>query len=262
MSDTLTRLRQRLDRIGPSNRNDKNKNRIPFGCDEIDDALEGGLPAGLLHEAVTPGAHDGAAAVGFAAALGQRAGKGTRPVVWVRQRFAEGEGGDLYAPGFAELGLDPARLTLVRTRHPRDLLAAGLEAVRCPALGAVVLEAWGNSPLLDLTATRRLMLAAENSGVTAILLRVGAEGERSAAFTRWRVGPALSRPLAAGAPGLTTFDITLLRNRAGTSGLGWRVEWDHGEQRFRSAAPLSRGVVPLPQRRPVRPQRLPLARTG
>ncbi len=261
MSDTLTRLRQRLDTIGPSHRNDKNKSRIPLGCAEIDAALQGGLAPGLLHEAVTAGGRDGAAAVGFAAALALRA-KERRPLVWIRQRFAEVEGGDLYAPGLAELGLDPGGLTLVRARHPRDLLAAGLEAVRCPALGAVVLEMWGRSPLLDLTATRRLMLAAERSGVTAILVRVGAEAERSVAFTRWRVGAARSRPLAANAPGLATFDITLLRNRAGTSGLGWRVEWDHGQQRFRSAAPLSRGVVPLPQRRPAGTLHAPLARTG
>ena len=259
MHDTLTRLRQRLDRLEPS-KHQRNRKRIALGCEAVDGALGGGLAAGVLHETVSPRGSDGAAAAGFAAAVVQRAG--TRPLVWIRDRMAEVEGGALYAPGLAEMGLDPARVTLVRARHPRDLLAAALEAVRCPALGAVVVEAWGRSPLLDLTATRRLMLAAENSGVTALLLRVGTEAERSAAFTRWRVGAARSQALAANAPGLATFDITLLRNRAGTSGLGWRVEWDHGQQHFRSAAPLSRGVVPLPQRRPARPQRLPLARTG
>lgn len=260
MRDELTRLRQRLETVGTPLRQAENK-RIPLGCEEIDAALEGGLAAGLLHETVTAGSSDAPAAAGFAAALAQRAGKA--PLVWVRQRHAGGEAGGLYAPGLAELGLDPARLTLVTARHPRDLLAAGLEAVRCSALGAVVLETWGQSPLLDLTATRRLMLAAEASAVTTILIRVGAEAGRSVAFTRWQVGAAPSRALPAGAPGLATFDITLLRNRAGPSGQRWRVEWDHGQQRFRPAAPVPRRVVSLPQRRsPGAPAALPIARTG
>lgn len=263
MSDTLARLRQRLDRIGPAPRDDKTTRRIPLGCAEIDAALDGGLATGLLHEALAAGGNDGPAAAGFAAALAQRTGKA--PVVWVRQRFGEAEAGALHAPGLAAMGLDPGHLTLVHARHPRDLLTAGLEAVRCPALGAVVLEAWGNSPLLDLTATRRLMLAAEASAVTTILLRVASDSARSVAFTRWQVGAAPSRALPADAPGLATFDITLLRNRAGPSGQRWRVEWDHGQQRFRPAAPIPRRVVPLPQRRPaVAPDAhpSPLARTG
>jgi protein ImuA len=95
--------------------------------------------------------------------------------------------GDLYAPGLRAFGLDPARLILCRARRRADLLWAMEEALRCPALAAVVAEVDG----LDLTASRRLQLAAEAGGVTGFLLRraVLSKGGRdvTAAPTRWRV---------------------------------------------------------------------------
>ena len=105
---------------------------------------------------------------GFAALLALRAAAG-KPIAWVRQDYADVEAGALHAPGLAELGLDPDRLILVRARNAADVLRAGAEAVRCPALGAVLMEPWGEPRVLDLTATRRLSLAAAGSGVTLLL---------------------------------------------------------------------------------------------
>ncbi len=51
------------------------------------------------------------------------------------------------------------------------ILRAGAEAARCPAVGAVLMEPWGEARPLDLTASRRLTLAADQSGVTVFLLR-------------------------------------------------------------------------------------------
>src|SRR3546814_11674827 len=79
---------------------------------------------------------------------------------------------------------------------------------------------------LDLTASRRLALAAEKSGTTLLLLRTGADPVPSAAQTRWSVASAPSRAFAANAPGTPTFDITLLRQRSGPSGTSWRLEWN------------------------------------
>jgi protein ImuA len=185
---------------------------------------------------------------------------GTRFLAWVRQAFAETETGRLHAPGLAAFGLDPARLILVRARDTIGVLRAGVEAARCGGLGAVIIEPWGNHRALDLTATRRLALAAEKSGVAVILLRQGGEAEVSAASTRWRVGALASGPLAANAPGRPAFDVTLLRHRAGPAGSTWRLEWDHEQHVFRRLAPLSGAVVSLPSDRPAAAQILPLAR--
>ena len=233
--------------------------RFTSGAAAVDAALGGGLMRGGLHEVLAAGA-DAPAAAGFTAGLMLRAAQAGRAMVWIRPSFAETEIGGIYAPGLAEMGLDPDALILVGAHDALAALRAGVEAARCPALGAVVIETWGAPKALDLTATRRLELAAERSGVTVFLLRVGASGP-SAALTRWAIAAGPSPALAAGSPGQPTLDIALLRHRAGIAGTRWRVEWDRDRRLFRELAPLSGAVVPVPARRPAVPlQRL--ARTG
>lgn len=235
------------------------RERFTCGAPAVDDALGGGLMRGGLHEVLSTGA-DAPAAAGFVAGLMLRAAPAGQTMVWVRQCFAETETGSLYAPGLAELGLDPQALILVGAQDAVGVLRAGGEAVRCAALGAVVIETWGAPKALDLTATRRLALATERSGVTAFLLRVGANGP-SAAATRWAITAGPSEALPAGSPGRPTLDIVLLRHRAGIAGARWRVEWDRDRRLFREPAPLSGAVVPIPARQPAAPfQRL--ARAG
>ena len=235
------------------------RERFTCGAAAVDDGLGGGLLRGGLHEVLATGA-DAPAAAGFVAGLMLRAAPAGRTLVWIRQAFAETETGGLYAPGLAELGLDPDALILVGAHDAVGALRAGGEAVRCPALGAVVIETWGAPKALDLTATRRLALATERSGVTTFLLRVGASGP-SAAATRWAITAGPSPALAAGSPGCPTLDIVLLRHRAGIAGARWRVEWDRDRRLFRESAPLSGAVVPVPARRPAAPRER-LARTG
>ncbi len=235
------------------------RERFTSGAPAVDDVLGGGLMRGSLHEVLASGA-DAPAAAGFVAGLMLRAAPAGRAMVWIRQAFAETETGGLYAPGLAEMGFDPDALILVGARDAVAALRAGVEAVRCPALGAVVIETWGAPKALDLTATRRLALATERSGVTTFLLRVGASGP-SAALTRWAIAAGPSPALATGSPGQPTLDIALLRHRAGIAGTRWRVEWDRDQCRFRESAPLSGAVVSVPARRPA--ASLPrLARAG
>lgn len=260
MEETLALLRRRLAALEPAG---ARQEQLAFGLGLalVDDALAGGLVRGGLHEILPAAEADAAAAAGFGAGLALRSMEAVRDLVWVRQTNAEREVGRLYMPGLAAFGLDPARLILVGVRDIVGVLRAGVEAARCRGLGAVMLEPWGSHPMLDLTATRRLALAAERSGVTVILMRPGAREEASAAQTRWRVASGPSVPLAANAPGRPVFDVTLLRNRAGPAGMGWRLEWDHEHHHFRQAAPLSGAVVSVPARRPAAAG-LPLARTG
>ena len=62
----------------------------------------------------------------------------------------------------------------------KALLRGAADAARCAGLGALVVECWGKCPELDLTASRRLALAAEQSGVTLLMLRLEAEPSPSA----------------------------------------------------------------------------------
>ncbi|TCK30439.1 protein ImuA [Ancylobacter aquaticus] len=217
------------------------------------------LARGALHEVQAAASADMPAATGFALALALRAvrrgGAEGRPLLWVRQDMAEAEFGRLDAPGFAALGLDPARLILVRARDGAEVLRAAGDAVRCAGLGALLIEIWGTPKALDLTATRRLALRAATSGVTSFLLHRTAQPAPTAVATRWRVTPAASAPLAGDAPGGPSFHATLLRHRGGEGGRpveggDWILEWDHEACTFRDLDPLSRAVVPVPAGRP------------
>ncbi|WP_454885601.1 ImuA family protein [Sphingomonas oryzagri] len=215
----------------------------PIGIDSLDRALGGGLARGRLHELFAAEPADGPGAAGFAAMLARLALPAGAPVLWLRLEGAERSGGGLSAPGLVQIGLDPARLVLLVLRDPVMLLRAAADVVRCSPVGAAVIELWQQPRALDLTASRRLAVAAEESGVTALMLRVEAEPAPSAAHTRWQIASAPSIALEADAPGHPAFDITLLRQRGRPDGGCWRLEWRREQARF-VEAPLPGVVVP------------------
>jgi protein ImuA len=222
--------------------------RWASGLTPFDAALGGGLAYGCLHEIYAAETADAPSATGFGLALAAGMSQNAT-VLWLRMRRAVGMGGVAQANGWAELGGAPGHALLAVVPDAMALLRAGLDALRCGALGAVMIEGWGAMRELDLTASRRLALAAEKSGVPLLLLRVDAEPVPSAAHTRWQVAASPSRALPGNAPGQPVFDITLLRQRSGPAGLTMQVEWDREQRQFREAA-LSGAVVSVPFGRP------------
>jgi protein ImuA len=215
--------------------------RVASGHAALDAALGGGFARGRVHELFGAAVEDAGAIGAFGLLLGRLAadagegdgeGPAVRPLLWLRTAGAARMGGVPYGPGLSELGIDPADLLLGTMADEAMLLKAAVDALRCPELGALVVEYWGAPRLLDLTVSRRLVLAAEASGVTALLLMNGAEPAPSAAETRWRVAAAPSVPLPGNAPGMSAFDLTLLRRRAGPDGMAWRIAWDKARGRF------------------------------
>ncbi|BBK42232.1 hypothetical protein STVA_22520 [Allostella vacuolata] len=238
--------------------------RVALGAAGPDGVLGGGIVRAALHEIHAERTADIATAAGFAVALALRAAHPStpdagarRPILWVRQDFLDVETGGIHPPGLAELGLDPGRVLLVRARDAGGVLRAAAEGARCTALAAVLIQPWGAPRTLDLTATRRLSLAAATSGVPVLLLRAAAEPAPSAAATRWTVRAEPSRALDANAPGYPVFEVRLVRHRGGVAEQQWRLEWDRDRGCFHDRtgldrsghaglAPLSRPVVPLP----------------
>jgi protein ImuA len=226
--------------------------RIATGHAALDGALGGGLPRGRVHELFAASEDDAPSATGFATMLGLRTVGRRSPIFWLRTDAAERFGGRLYGPGLIELGGDPDSLVLGVAPDNKALLKAAADAARCPGLSALIVECHGQCPALDLTASRRLALAAEQSGITLFLLRLEAEPVPSAAETRWMVGSAPSQSLEAGAPGLPLFEIELLRRRSGPAGMRWRLEWHRDRLVFADPA-LSGAMVSLSSGRPASP---------
>ena len=165
---------------------------VPFGVPGLDRCLPGGgLALGALHEVVEsgPAAEFAGAATLFVAGIVARL---EGPVLWCLTRR------DLFAPGLARAGLHPDRVIYAETRRDREILPVMEEGLRERGLAAVI----GEVTRLGLTASRRLQLAAEASGVPAFALRrwwTVAERDLTslptAASTRWRIAPWPRSPL-------------------------------------------------------------------
>jgi protein ImuA len=227
---------------------------LPLGTASIDAALGGGLALGCLHE-LAPAAplHLGAAA-GFALTLAARASE-RKATLWIQPEFAGTEAGMLYGPGLTALGLPMERLLLLRVARPVDVLWAMEEALKSRVLATVIAELTDDGTAADLTATRRLALAARDGGGLGFLLRHRISPESSAAATRWDIAAAPSIPDAFGGLGRTAFTLSLVKNRRGPFGR-WTVEWNPHEHSF---SPLSLPVAEAPADRP---DRTPLVRAG
>ncbi|CAN5223896.1 hypothetical protein BH09PSE3_BH09PSE3_10610 [soil metagenome] len=222
---------------------------VALGVADLDARLGGGLARAALHELFAAEPADVSALAGFAVLLSLRAQLGAKPVIWVREDRGDRNNGRLYAQGLVDLGADPDRFMIVHAPDTLALLRAGWDIVKCSGVGTVIIEPWGKAPELDLTASRRLSMAAAQSGAMTLVLRSGTDPHPSAALTRWSIACAPSTPLVADegdecAPGAPVFDIEMLRHRGGFPSFTTRLEWNRDENSFE--APVLRDLSAVP----------------
>lgn len=203
---------------------------IPFGVDGIDARLPaGGIACGALHEvAGSPDLADDASATIFLAAILARM---EGPIVWcLRWR-------DLFAPALHLAGVATDRVIHVEAGSDTNVLLAMEECLRHRGIAGVV----GEVTRYSTTASKRLQLAAEASGVTAFVFRraateaVAAEG--SAAVTRWRIAAHPSAPLGIASLGRPRWKVMLERVRGGEP-RSWIVEGADAQGRIALPAAL------------------------
>ena len=207
---------------------------LPLGVPEIDRSLPGGgLRAGCIQEVGGDEAATGFCAVllGRAASAGNRGGATGSSLLWLVR------GDDLHAPGLVRYGIGAGRLLIVSGLNRRiDMLWAMEEALRCRALAGVVAEA----EAIGRAAGRRLMLAAEGTGVLGLVLSRGGGRRRggagvSAAVSRWRVTtvPGLGGD---GGGTETRWRVEMLCHRGGRPA-EWLVGWGNdGRSRYRGCS--------------------------
>ena len=198
---------------------------LPFDVGAVDYHLPGGgLALGALHEVAGGGPdveHGAAAMLLTGGVLARLPGQ----VLWVLERP------DLFAPALDAVGLHPDRVIYAEADRAATVLLSMEEGLRHMGLAGVVGELSGR---LTLTASRRLQLAAEQSGVTCFALRRSRRyddallSQPTAAVTRWRVTALPSPALLAHAPetpGLARirWRLDLARCRGGEP-VSWIVE--------------------------------------
>ena len=223
----LTSLRTRIAQIEGSA---MHHGTLPFGVDAIDRFLPGGgIAAGALHEvAGSPDLADDSSATIFLAGMLARI---EGPVFWcLRWR-------DLFSPALTHAGLHHDRVIHVEAGSDTNVLLAMEECLRQPGLAGVV----GEVTKYSTTASKRLQLAAEASGVTAFVFRRScgpdALTEGTAAVTRWRVTAAPSERLDVPSLARPRWQVALERVRGGEP-RQWIVEGCDAQGRIALPAAL------------------------
>lgn len=180
------------------------------------------------------------AATGFA--LAHIARKGL-PVLWVQDRLSRSQAG-----GPCLAGLDGFSVLRVEANRPADVLWSMEEGLRTAALAGVLGEIWGDPPVLDFTATKRLSMRAQASGVPVWMIRRGCAQNLSAARNRWRVASLPSSPPLhdAKAPGAPAWQVELFRSRTLPSGQ-WVAHYERAAHRLHFSALSGDGAVADPQ---------------
>jgi protein ImuA len=206
---------------------------VSTGIAGIDACLGAGLALDALHEVAAADFRAIPGAWGFLLALMTHIEcKGV--VVWP---LVSGAFGIPYAPGLKSFGLDPRNFLIVRCRRERDAAWAMEEALSIGA-GAVV---GMRTRDMDLTASRRLQLAAQHSGTPVFLLRAHDDREPSAAVSRWRVAAMPGARDRFGLSGEPRWRVALDYAKGGRCG-EWVVEWNHAAHRLRLPAVLADGT--------------------
>ncbi len=199
---------------------------LSTGIGPVDASLPGrGLALAAVHEVQGP------AAAGFALHLLTSGLSDEDCILWC---VPEGRRDHLYGPGLWQAGIDPRRLVAVVCRDREEMLWTVEEALKSGSVAAVVAQMdkdrvrGSTGKPVDLTASRRLQLAAEaGGGLGLILSEGGGTLSPSAAATRWRIDPA---PLDQ-AGDRACWEISLLRVRGGAApAAAWRVRVDRTGQ--------------------------------
>lgn len=194
--------------------------RISFGLGAIENAFPNKLfPTGAVHELLSDTRENAAATSGFVAGLlGSIMQKGGI-CLWISHKRT------LFPPALKFFNIEPHRVIFIDVQNEKDLLWMVEEALKCQALTAVV----GELKEINLTESRRLQLAVEQSRVTGFLHRINPRNTTTiASVARWKVSHLPSETVR-GLPGVgfSRWNVELLKVRNGEPGK-WKLQWSAG----------------------------------
>lgn len=215
-AETLKHLRQKIQQM-EGVKLDELGDVTLTGIPPLDHAFPNGhFPVSGIHECVATTQEGTAATTGFLAGLLSLLSQKGGAIIWITKNQT------VFAPALTSFGIAPRDVIFVHLARDQEILWAMEEALRTPGLSAVV----GELADADLTATRRLQLAVEDSHVTGFLFRINPKKTGSSScIASWRV-QAIPSQLQDGIPGMghPRWEVELIKIRNGTPGK-WMLEW-------------------------------------
>ena len=176
------------------------------------------FPLGVNHEFICNNNESLTASSGFIAGILSSLLKKGGAVVWISSSQI------IFPPALVSFGIDPSQLIFIHLRNQKEINWTIEEVLKCEGLAAVV----GELSNIDLTISRRLQLAAEQSRVTGFLLRHRPKQINTTAFTcRWQI-QSIQSETTDGLPGVgySRLKVELLKVRNGKPGQ-WILEWSN-----------------------------------
>lgn len=178
------------------------------------------FPKNAIHEFLTLAPEHAAACSGFIAGILHTLMRHGGACLWISASRS------LFPPSLKLFGVEPHRIIFIDLQQEKDVLWAMEEALKCEGLSAVI----GEVREIGLSASRRLQLAVEKSGVTGLILRNDARSlSATSCIARWQIKP-ISSKLENDMPGVgfPRWNVALLKVRNGNPG-NWDIEWSAGK---------------------------------
>ena len=198
-----------------------NGSPLKMGLGSMEDAFpNGSFPLGAMHEFISPGFEQAAATGGFIAGLLAALMRNGGVSVWISSSRT------LFPPALKAFDIEPDRIIFIDLKKEKDVLWSMEEALKCGGIASVI----GEIQEISFTASRRLQLAVEQSGVTGFILRRSPRNLNTiACISRWNIS-SLPSVLEDGMPGVgfPRWNVELLKIRNGRPG-SWEMEWFAGK---------------------------------
>src|SRR5688572_1347433 len=182
------------------------------------------FPLGANHEFICNNKESLTASSGFIGGVLSTMMQNKGTAVWISSSHL------IFPPALVSFGIEPSRVIFIRLRNQKEILWTVEEALKCEGLTAVI----GEIAAIDLTVSRRLQLASEQSRVTGFLLRPRLRHQpgqlaTTACVCRWQIQPVKSETID-GTPGVgfPRWQVELLKARNGKPGQ-WQLEWANGK---------------------------------
>jgi protein ImuA len=182
------------------------------------------FPLGVNHEFICNSKESLTASSGFIAGIlstllkkgPATAGRGA--AIWISSSQI------IFPPALVSFGIDPSQVIFIHLRNRKHILWTIEEALKCEGLTAVI----GDVPFIDMTSSRRLQLASEQSRVTGFLLLTNNKQlGTTTSSCRWLIEH-LQSDSADVIPGVgcSRLKVELLKVRNGKPGQ-WVLEWSN-----------------------------------